>query len=557
MSSWPHDHDTVSMNGMAPEFTADDPLECRLLADGARWRAFSAPPVEPFAQRVNAALRESGQCQAYGPVEERRMSQHIVTSPPFTTTQHPRRRPSRWSTLVAVAAALAIVAMLAWVFQSVPHRSVASRTSTATPSPAAHVTQPRGHWADVVQYKLNSGGSLYVAPSDPRAAYRAVRSPSDPTASSLARTTDGGTTWTPFRLPSDYGGSFGSLDVSPLDPQTVFITLYADSNNPHCPAFALGPGTDTGPAALTGSAEALAYSRLGPLHLTGGGYACYFQYVSRDGGAHWAHPEFPWKAQHLADSIISGLAVQKLGTTLVAAVAGDLNGPAYLGVRIASSHDGGSTWDVADADIYASGQIVSAYAVLPGTSTLYALSVPQQTEYGQASSAAAWRSDDAGAHWARVGTSPLAEVQLAATASTPGGPTLYEVRQGSAPDGKQPVYFSRDGGRTWSPVTTKGWPKSQTVNPWTVNTLADGSLLLEFATPLSGPYPEMPIGNTNGTFMGWRPDDAGWFQVAPRTGSGSVVQTWITAPVSGPQTLWIVVSEQQGTALTVRKCVLE
>lgn len=559
MPSQPHDPNVEPIDGCASGLSAADPLERRLLADGARWRGHTAPHVEPFARRVNAALRESASLRlADRPIEERRMSQRIITPPPLTTIrQQPRRRTGRWGTLVAVAAAIGIVAMLTWIFQTIPHARVANKTGTPTPNPAAHVTHSRGHWADVVQYTLSSNGSVYVAPSDLRVAYRAVRSPSDPTVYALARTTDGGATWTPFTLPNDYGGWFGSLDISPLDPQTIFVTLYADQTNSHCPAYTLPPGADVGPAPLWAASARGLNTRIGPLFRpNGGGYACYFQYVSHDGGADWAHPQFPWKAQHLAESGLSS-AVQTQGATLFTAAAGDLDGPAYLGARIASSADGGSTWDVADADIYVTGQIVSAYAVLPGTTTLYALSVPQQTESGQVSSAEAWRSDDAGAHWTRVGTSPLAAVRLAATTRTPGGPTLYEVRTDVAPDGKQPVYFSQDGGKTWSPVSTAGWQKSQADNPWSVNTLADGSLVLEFTDVQSGPFPEVPVGNTNVATLGWRPGDAGWFQATPRSGSGTVVKSWVTAPADSPQTLWILVADQNGTTYTVRKCVLE
>ena len=42
----------------SPDDAHDDMLERRLLEDGAQWRADTAPPLAPFARRVNAALRE-------------------------------------------------------------------------------------------------------------------------------------------------------------------------------------------------------------------------------------------------------------------------------------------------------------------------------------------------------------------------------------------------------------------------------------------------------------------------------------------------------------------
>ncbi|HZC76878.1 MAG TPA: hypothetical protein VE258_03980, partial [Ktedonobacterales bacterium] len=115
MSSQPHDQRSQTIDGLDVEFSPDDPLERRLLADGARWRAHTAPPVEPFAQRVNAALGESRRLA--DPFEEERpMSQRIVTPPPRVASQPPRHRPGTWNTLVAVAAAVAIVATSAWIF---------------------------------------------------------------------------------------------------------------------------------------------------------------------------------------------------------------------------------------------------------------------------------------------------------------------------------------------------------------------------------------------------------------------------------------------------------
>ena len=559
MSSQPHDNHTQQpFDGLEPELSPDDPLEHRLLADGARWRVHTAPPVEPFARRVNAALRESS-LLADMSVEERSMSQRIVTPPPITAARPPRRRPGPWSTLVAVAAAVAIVATLAWVFQTMPHSRVGGATGTPTPNPAAHVTHPRGHWADVVQYTIPSG-SLVVAPSDPRVAYRRVASQSDPTSVTLARTSDGGATWTTLALPTDDGGvGAGDVDISPLDPQTIFLSLQGDQNNPHCPAYiSQGPGTDIGPAALKAENAPHADAQLGPQHPTGGGYGCSFQYVSRDGGLHWSHPQFPWPAQHLAGVGTPG-AVEAQGTTLFAAVAGNLNGPAYVGVRLVSSSDGGTTWSAADAAIFAAGQIVSSYTLLPGTSELYALSVPQHKAYNEVTSATVWRSEDAGARWARAGTCPLFEASLVGTTNTPGGPTLYALRLDVYPGGPGPVYASRDRGQTWSPVPTTGWPQNQIVANWAPNVLADGSLLLEF---LSQPAPDMPVvsiwDNANATFYAWRPGDTSWFAAVPRPGSASVAQTWLTTPAhGGPQTLWIVAATQQGTVITVRKCVLE
>jgi hypothetical protein len=554
MPSQPHNHN-YPFDGLEPEFSSDDSLERRLLADGDRWRANTAPPVKPFIQRMNATLREHlPPADAF--VKERPMAHYIVTPPP-APAQPPRHQPGKWSTLAAVAAAVVIVAMLAWVFQSIAHSRVANTSATPTSNSAAHVTHPRGHWADVVQYTVTSADdTIIVSPSDPRIAFRATRSQSNPNTTTLARTSDGGATWTDIALPTDDGGSFGALGVSPLDPQAVFLTLTGDQSNPRCPAYALGPGTDVGPATSQAASSFHADARLGPLHPTSGGYACSFQYVSQDGGAHWVHPSFPWSAQHFVDLGPDIAPVQVQGTTLFATVAGNLNGEVFDGARLVASDDGGTTWRAADTAIAAAGQIITSYAVVPGTAALYAMSVRQQTPAGQESSAALWRSEDAGMHWTRIGTAPTAQARLIATASTAGGVTLYAVALSPAsPNGMVPIYASRDGGHTWSPAPTDGWPQGQGVNLWALNTLADGSLLLELSDRVLAP--EAPAFNSNSSFYAWRPGDVGWFQVTPRPSSGFLTQSWLTTPASGPQTLWIVVQAQQGTVYTVSKCVLQ
>jgi hypothetical protein len=463
-----------------------------------------------------------------------------------------RRRPGAWSTLVAVAAAIAVVATLAGVFHALSRTRVAAPAATPTPNFAAHITHARGHWTDVIQYKLGPNSSIYISPSDARIAFRAESSPADPTAVKLARTTDGGATWTTLTLPTDDGGWFGGIAFSPLDSQTVFLQLDSDQNNPHCPVYALGYGVAPKPA----TAPVLQYAdqRLELLYPNSGGYSCTFQYVSRDGGAHWSHPTFPWQAQHFADMGQIGASSfpgQVQGTTLFAAVAGNLNGEAFSGVRLVASEDGGSTWSAADTAIYAAGQIVTGYTAVPGTTSLYAISVPQQTPIGQDSNMALWSSENAGAHWTRVGPEPLAQAQLVGTTHTPGGLTLYAV--GIQSDG--PVVVSRDGGRTWVQVSTAGWPQGQMTNSWSLNTLADGSLLMEFIGLPSAS--EMPADYTNVSFYAWRPGDTEWFPVTPRPSGGSVFQTWIAPSTNGPQSVWIIVSSQQDRTHTVRQCVLQ
>lgn len=538
MSTQPRNdnHHSQPIDGLEPEISPDDPVERRLLADGTRWRAHTAPDVEPFAQRVNAALRETlSRLPAETSEEERPMSQRIVTPPPRVASQFPRHRPTVWGTLVAVAAAVAIVAMMAWVFQSISPSRLAGKTATATPG-AAHITHPRGHWTDVVRYTVpGANDSVIVAPSNPRVAFRIARPQPNSATVTLARTSNGGASWTTLTLPTLDGGWFGGLAISPLDPQTVFLLLFAEQSDPHCLAAPIGPPPSTG------------------------GYSCGFQYVSRDGGAHWSHPASAWQGMHLDEAGPYASPVQVQGATLFTMLAGYLNGEPFDGWRLVASSDGGSTWRTADSAIWAAGQIVMSYTAIPGTSTLYARSVPRETPAGQQAANTLWRSDDAGAHWAEItGTFPPAYAALVGTPRGTDSTTLYALGAQAITTtgaGTLPVYASADGGRTWSQVPSVGEPQNQVAK--VVGTLADGSLLVEFSNQPLLSAPEAPTISASISFYAWRPGDRAWFQVTPQPGSGSLTQSWLATPASGPQTLWVVLQSQQGTTFTVRQDVLE
>ena len=58
--------------------------------------------------------------------------------------------------------------------------------------------------------------------------------------------------------------------------------------------------------------------------------SCFYQFVSHDSGAHWSQQSFPWRLQLLPTSAggTSGFPGQVQGTTLFAAVTGNLNGEA-------------------------------------------------------------------------------------------------------------------------------------------------------------------------------------------------------------------------------------
>ena len=375
-------------DSLGPEFSPDDVLEQSLLEDGAQWRADSVPPIAPFVGRVNAALRErrhtseNGAGSAQRPREERPMAHRRVILPPQAASPPGQRPPGAWSTLVAVAVAVAVVATLAGVSST---RSLKYACSCPSCHPNTKFRNPRHACAWPLGRRRPIHGRHQLSQSTSSRATRGLpfvpdTSPTDATAVTLARTSDGGATWTTLSLPTDDGGWFGGLVLSPLDAQTVFLSMGADQSDPHCPASASG-NSATGYGDMSRNQSSNAGGPLDLQYPTSGGYSCSFQYVSRDGGAHWSHPSFPWPAQHFADLGVetSGFPGEVQGTTLFAAATGNLNGEYFDGVRLVASEDGGSTWSAVDNTIYAAGQVVTSYTAIPGMTSLYAMSVPQQT----------------------------------------------------------------------------------------------------------------------------------------------------------------------------------
>src|SRR5262249_44882381 len=110
---------------------------------------------------------------------------------------------------------------------------------------------------------------------------------------------------------------------------------------------------------------------------------------------------------------------------------------------------------------------------------------------------------------------------------------------------------------TWVPVANSGWPQGQMPDPYSLATLADGSLLLQFFDLSTLSDPILSLLNTNVSFYGWRPGDIEWFPVTPRPGEGTLLQSRLTPPANGPQSIWIVVRSKTGDVYSVRQCLLE
>jgi hypothetical protein len=460
------------------------------------------------------------------------------------------------------------------------------------------------------------GATIYVAPSNPAVIYEiltpvktatgtavigsATSSAGDSAAGStttsssgsaggvaysLRRSDDSGAHWVSLPNPTLHGASWAQrLFTSPLDAHVVFLTLSGDPSTPGCPT----PVTTVAPTDK----------------LVGSVYTCTFQYVSRDGGQHWVQPTFPLPAQHFTGGLGATEPVQAQGQRLYATIEGDLTGAVtgapVSGARLVVSDDGGTSWRLVDSSLQTQGVSVDSYRAPQGSTSLFATTLPKAS--ASAAPPSLWRSDDAGAQWSRVGAMPQAQSQLLAAAMGSQGAVLYAaVLEGSAPP--QSILVTADGGVSWQSAPRAGIPMGlqPTVFP-AVGTLTDGSLVVGFSpltpvaeataveqsanppTPPSAPVSvsgsgsgaggETSTGSQKGagtpippsgpqkvdglavTYLGWRPGASAWFEVASKSTAGVVIEAWIDAPASPPQTLWVVAASPDGKTVTLRKSYL-
>lgn len=499
-----HSESATEMGGLSP---AVQTLHTRLLDDGAAFRA-SLPDVSQLTVRVIARLDPSDNhaigSESVVALEENSPapSQPI---PPALVQSH-----SRIHRASAVAAMLAIVGMLAALFTTIAPGRFAS-PPTPTP-PSAHKVAG-GPWANlrIPDFPYSSAtafGNYIVAPSNPHVVYNIgvhVDTHTD-TAHEVFARLDGGQRWVPlsFPLPSLAGAAASGLDqvsigyrldVMPSDPQALILTLDVQ-------------GTTTCPIAH-------------PVPDT-----CTEYLYSADGGTQWGSLSLPGPGMlSLWLALDNGTISQpywnqdgRIYTTLSSP------NPGYVptGVRIVSSADNGASWQYADRDLAANGQLVFEFVPAAHGTTLYA--VTQSAATTDVVSRQLWRSDDAGVSWQRIG--PMAghaELIGAVTSIGHAAPVVYRDQQIDPsqlpPNNRTNLNMlinpevSVDGGRTWTPLPLTGLPLATDGDPYTVGTLSDGSLVVVLpgkAWALRGDNAPATL-----TFYAWAPGDTTWRRLAP------------------------------------------
>ena len=320
-----------------------------------------------------------------------------------------------------------------------------------------------------------------IAPSNPLVVYKLVPADDSSGQQVLARSTDGGATWRTFALPTVTGGTPTPLVVfvSPLDPQSVFLTVQV-------------------------------------------------VFLSRDGGAHWSPIHLPASAAPaaLGDSlgyITRPSALFSNGTTVFHVQGNRLysatnvlpgssprfpEGESSTTIRIVVSTDGGLTWSYADEALAAQGGNICDYTAAPSGATLFAITSPAcLPDPGIVPSFSLWRSDDAGAHWTKVqgGLLQSSMINGMVAVSDPMGQTpqilLYLTMAKEGNFSPANVHVSADGGQTWAEAPTAGFPVAPGPSI-PVGVLSDGSVLFLAQT-----------GGSGAAFFAWELGDAAWHQV--------------------------------------------
>lgn len=480
--------------------------ERQLLADGAAWER-NVPAADTFIRRIRSQLQEDSMRDQELPEISPIHARH--PTPTDGSAHVAPRRPGRWRTLVATAAALVIVALLGAVFAALapnhgkpgvagtgPNRQ--PPLGTQTPAPAQTPIGTQVHTQLGVLKKqpsmTNQPGTPVVAPSDPRMMYEYADNQAGPV---LRRSTNGGKSWSDVAFPQSTNG-LGAvyLAVSPLDPQNIFLGI--DVSIP-------SGGQCVVHAEIRGSSTASSGSSLCPL-----------VYRSSDGGDIWYPVPLPNSGTLFPTGVVFSYdftVLQGQGNRLYARV---FYNPSFtnpsLDIHILSTTDAGATWQVADGALTKLHLHVCAFAAPPAGSTLFAISAATCNTAG---SGTLWRSNDAGASWAQVGsipnwTQPNGPSLVAANrGGDPASPLLYNEAALNATFASGDITVSGDGGKTWQPAPTAGLPKGASLLLPGTAPLPDGSLVVAFASGGS-----QQAAAQVATYY-WSPGTATWQRLTP------------------------------------------
>ena len=407
--------------------------------------------------------------------------------------------------------------------------SAQGKTSTGTTA----TLRPASAWATTTFTGSSTGGlEPTVAPSDPRVIYLSARDQNGPI---VQRSDDDAKTWRKLPVPTtdlaaDPSGKNDMFDVtpSPTDANTVLVTLRSFLDNPRCPTAASNP--------------------------TGGGVsdaACFFQYLSQDGGTTWTSVTLPAPSSVVGEAPLTSALVRTpssgtlvaQGSRLYAALGPNPDTTPTAGWRLVSSSDGGRTWVYADQALVAQG--VNLTADLPDVSGsgAWALAVPAGSTPNP-DTVQVWRTED-GATWqqAKLPLDCGSNCALVGSTALDGGGSRLVVSDRQADLQTLQFEVTTDDGAHWQVLPSTGVPSTLEAeveagaSAESAGVLGDGTILALFVTPrMQG---AAGVASPSG-YYAWAPGAHSWQRVTPAPPSYLPYTSWLSVRSGGGYTVWVL-----------------
>ena len=560
----------------------------RALADGALWRA-SLPPLDALRAQVSALSAErraqlraqvqtqptairplytSDRRKARGMTDDSRTRLDETSGPrraPTTQTSRRRTGVGAMRGLLAGVAAVVVVALLAGVLLAARNGHGGAGTSAhkhATPT-VAHAPTPTApnytSW-QVIPGLSHLPNPPVIAPSNQNVAYHVDA------VGRLQRTTDQGAHWITLPIPTVFPTQdttrWDDIFVSPLNANMVYaMATLGNKSQPNSSGVTNCPTPYTyeqsSRHAIPGEPAAQHVAPASSTHTSGqrgfasalSGYVpCDTQVVSQDGGQTWRILTLPFGGRlgsasvNLSNTSYSAIP-QSQGARLYSyADAGySPNSPGY---RLATSTDGGVTWQIADSSLASQGLYICKYAATQTGSTVYAVASTSCDPVIEAPDSF-WVSADAGATWKQSGALPSGVYVTNLTLADAPTPTLYLLAPAKSAQQyavslytpPTTVYASVDGGQSWrqAPNTgVEGDPTRLNDLPMALVALPNGTVMAPFiATPGDGSHGPA-------IFYSWEPGANAWAKVAPAIDIQPVTLALGSGSPTARQTIYLV-----------------
>jgi hypothetical protein len=268
---------------------------------------------------------------------------------------------------------------------------------------------------------------------------------------------------------------------------------------------------------------------------------CQYQYVTMNGGTSWLPLTLPVhgvlgieNTAHVDSAVAQGQRLYGVVTDVAVASSGVVP-PG----RLVASDDGGATWSVADASIFAANCWIYGFAISLRGSTVVAIAgqnfgsmLPAQTPIYSL-----WRSDNGGATWRNMGPPPVKVSPTVRAAGIPqnGKTAIYVL--GAGANNTVRLFASVDGGATWPDSYTFSISADASGPGVTlIGTLADGAVV---------------IASYDNSTLAWSPGDKTPTTIFPAPPGVTYEQSELLTPPNsqGVYYLWITTQDANGATI--------